>query len=130
MRLPDAPAPCADGRWSVNAYRKYVAAHREQVKATTDRETLVLRRLELQCERERHELDVAREKTRNEIREELISGFLTAARVIRDKLYRLRGQLSPVFAGCSPREIYNLWRELLRICVRAEELRFLALFLK
>lgn len=38
MRLPDAPASCANGRWSVGAFRKFIAKAREMYRILTERE--------------------------------------------------------------------------------------------
>src|SRR5262249_38274021 len=112
MRLPDAPAPCVDGRWSVTQYRKFIASHGKQVKTTTEKESLLIRKLQLQCEREEYALGEEREKTRKEILDKLLAQFTSAVQMIRTEIYRMRVELSPKFSGSlDARQIYRAWEE-------------------
>jgi hypothetical protein len=90
--------------------RKFIASHAAKVKAPNEAEALKIRKLTLQCEREQHELDTAREKTRNELRDDLMEGFVAVAQMIRSGLFRMRNELAPVFAaGMDGRGIYRAW---------------------
>jgi hypothetical protein len=109
MRLPDAPAPCADGRWSVTAYRRFIAAHSKQVKAPNEKEALLIRKLQLQCEREEFALRETRQTTRKKILDELTPSFVAAVQLIRTELFKMKNELCPRFEGQSAREIYRLW---------------------
>jgi len=106
-RLEDSP-PARDGYWYIAEWRRFITRKRDSLQST-EKESLQAALLRAKLAREQYDLDQLKDRTRNEIKESLLTEFLTAAHVIRDKLHRLRGQLAPVFAGASSREIYRLW---------------------
>jgi hypothetical protein len=95
----------------VPQFRKFIASHRTQVKATTDREALLIRKLQLQCEREAYALGEEREQTRKEILSKLMAQFTAVMHLVRTEIYRMRIELSPKFTGLDAREIYRAWED-------------------
>ena len=71
FRLKDAPAPCADGRWSVPAMRKFIASHAQKVEAPSEVDGLKVQLLKIRAEREAFELAVARDEIREIARSDL-----------------------------------------------------------
>jgi hypothetical protein len=107
-RLPDSP-PARNGYWHVAEWRRFVTRKKGSVKAS-EKEQLQIAVLRAKLEREQFDLDTARERTRNEIRDDLMQGFVSVAQLIRGGLYRMRTELSPVFAsGVDARGVYRAW---------------------
>ena len=110
MRLPDAPAPCVDGRWSLTQYRKFIASHGKQIKATTEKEALLIRKLQLQCEREGSSLGQERMETHKKILDQLTAEFVGILHLVKTEIFKMRTELSPKFTGLADaRAIYKAW---------------------
>jgi hypothetical protein len=109
MRLPDAPAPCADGRWSVSAYRKFIGKKRDSVKAS-EKEQLQILCLKIKAEREQHELNLARGNIEKEIERKYCDLICRDHEILSSELRRMVQELSPRFEGLSACQIRDLWR--------------------
>jgi hypothetical protein len=115
MRLPDAPAPCADGRWSVSAFRKFIAKKRDSVKAS-EKEQLQILCLKIKAEREQHELDVALGEVEAQIHKKYGDILCRDHEILSSGLRRMVAELAPRFEGLTARQIHGLWKERLDLC--------------
>jgi len=106
----DFPVRSANGMWDVAAVRRWMKQHKANGNGS-DRELLQGELLRVKLERERYQLAESRKATREEIRAEFASVFLSAMQTIRGSLDRMSGQLAPQFEGRTAREIRHIWRE-------------------
>src|SRR5262245_43499397 len=102
LRLPDAPAPCADGRWSVVQWRKFLAKKRDCVKGS-EREQLTLALLKTRLEKEAHGLAEAKRSTLDKCRVEMIMKVRSAFSMLRTELYHARVECAPRCEGQTAR---------------------------
>jgi hypothetical protein len=81
-----------------------------RIKATTEKEALLIRKLQLQCEREEYALGQEREETRKKILAQLTAEFEGILHLVKTEIYKVRCELSPKFSGlANAREIYKAW---------------------
>jgi hypothetical protein len=116
LKLPSAPVPRHDGRWSVQAFRKFIAANAKKVKAPNEAEALKIQLLRIKAERESHELAVARDEVRTGIHDEYRQIFSRIIQSIFPRLRQMTGRLSPKFEGMGARDIKRLWDAELQDC--------------
>jgi len=107
FKLPGSPMPRHDGRWSVSAFRKFIASHSNKVKMPNETEALKIRCLKIKAEREQHDLDVARGELRAAIERENLTLFRRAFGLLVAQFRRLPDELAPRFEGMSAREIHK-----------------------
>src|SRR6266496_3190094 len=111
QRLPDAPAPCADNRWSVPAYRKFIASHAKKVKAPNEKEGLQIELLRAKLAREQHDLSESQQSTREKILSEVSEAVSDCNQMLRTEFFKMRNELCPRFEGKSAREMYKMWTD-------------------
>src|SRR6266852_3621838 len=109
--LPDSPRPGSNGMHRVSTWRKFIAARARKVKgAATEREALQVAYLRARVEREQLELSVFDNSIKETITNEISGEACRIIDCLQGEITRMPHQLSGVFAGKTPNQIFKLFQ--------------------
>jgi hypothetical protein len=111
LRLPGAPRPRADGRWSIAELRKFALKAAKQIEGPNERDRLQMELLNLKIQRASQELSEFERKVRAEITDGLVPLFSLGPALLKAGMERIRNELCPRFEGMNARQMWRLWRD-------------------
>jgi hypothetical protein len=98
LRLPDAPIPKADGRWDVEAIRRFALKSAHAIREPAiERDKLQVRLLDLKVQRAAQDLNEFEEKLRKKITDEIVAAFSEVFATARTELLRVIDGLAQYF---------------------------------
>src|SRR5260370_36798233 len=113
MRLPDFPRPKADGRWPVEAVRKFVLKSAKTIEGPLHRDKLQGELLALKIRRATQELADFEQGIRDEITSEIRVHFSRGINILASRLKLVPRDLAAKGEGLSAQQIFKLSTDLI-----------------